>query len=136
MAINMRLATDRGISEESIKEIERLQDLYKVLIPYAVENKDRLPRQSIVELLTCIDFQLQTAWGWSENKDYHTLVPRYLFKCKWANTTWMCKTTGEKFTIPTDVEPCYTYTWADAFIDVGRGVDGGGYYRTSNCVQV
>lgn len=42
------------------------------------------------------------------------------FKAKWASRRFRCKTTGEEFVIPDDVQECDFYSFGECYIDVGR----------------
>lgn len=42
------------------------------------------------------------------------------FRNQWVGRIFECKATGEKFTIPDDVQECDFYKFGECMIDVGR----------------
>lgn len=69
--INRELAEERGLSEETIMEIERLQEERHDLL----DNPERhasCPSKA-QERLTSIEYALQSLWGFPLNDEYHRL---------------------------------------------------------------
>jgi len=78
MIINQELAEKRGISDETIRQIQRLHLLREALkdIMATVENQELLPGLALT--LQDLDFQLQDHWGFVRDPSFHRWfdVPR------------------------------------------------------------
>lgn len=76
--INMKLAEERGLDEETIEKIQLCQGFLNDVL----SNPDMLiddPR----DVATCIEeceFKLQGLWGFEQSKKFH----RYAFDVKWC----------------------------------------------------
>lgn len=129
MSANRELAELRGISEESILEIDRIHDLIDkftrawVKEPFTQSRKDEIHS---------MEYLLQQHWGFPQDCDYHRYADEYEFKCQWVGKTFVCVNTGEQFTIPYDVQERDFFSFGEAFVDVGRL---NCYSRFSNCVE-
>ena len=119
MTANRLLAGIRGISEEVCLRIDELHNL----LEHAIKRFVTEPRHSeeyVLSFISDIKYHLQELLGFDKNPEFHTWNKRYLFKKQWVGTTWECVKTGERFTIPYEVEECDFYKIGEGFLDVGR----------------
>ena len=132
MTANRLLSGMRGISEETLEEIERLHEVLEYAIKIFI-TKSRYSEEFRLSFISDIEYCLQELWGFDKNPEFHTWNRRYLFKKQWVGTTWECVKTGEQFTIPYEVEERDFYQIGEGFIDVGRY---GLYSRISGVKEV
>lgn len=117
MTINRELAEDCGLDESAIQEIESLHEKLETLIAAWVKEPYSEYR---AEEIHSIEDQLQSLWGFSVDRGYHTWANLYEFRCQWVGRKYRCQETGEEFTIPDDVKPRDFFTFGQCAIDVGR----------------
>lgn len=130
MAINKTLAQARGISQEDQDKIEELHTLVQSLIDAALEE-GYPDKEGIKELIHQAELQMQTLWGFSQDRKFHTWAPKYKFKSGLAGRKFSNLDTNTMFTIPSTVEPRNFYAIGDGFLDVGDGY----YIRSSANVK-
>lgn len=114
MAINTKLAEERGLDQEDIELINLIHEQLEVLINRTKYN------QVVYDTIENLENALQCLWRFPQDPSYHTWKKRYEFKCQWVNRTFRCKDTGIEFTIPECVEECAFFIIGKAFLDVGR----------------
>lgn len=118
MTVNRALASLKGISKENINKINKIHNILEELILGSiVVGRDDV---AVLDEIMDLEYQLQELWGYPLNSAFHTWRRRYLFKKQWAFTTWECQKTGERFTIPYDVEEIDYFKIGEGWIDVGR----------------
>lgn len=69
MKINSKLAKERGLTLETIAEIEHLQEYRKYLENERLQGN--LSQDSFYSKWTTNEFALQRLWGFSEDAKYH-----------------------------------------------------------------
>lgn len=131
MAHNKELAKQQGISQEACIVIDEMHKMREQIM--ARPSMFFESTEEAVEALHGIAFSLQWLWGFPLNKKMHKDVEDFEFQQAWVGRKFKCKSTGEVFTIPKDVEERDFFSFGNAFVDVGRI---GAYYRLSGCEEV
>lgn len=116
MTINMQLAKEMGLSQETIEHINSIHDKLEDLLSKVSEGFN----QNRYETIEAYEYTLQELWGFPQDPSYHTWKKRYEFKCQWANRTFRCKDTSVEFTIPEGIEEGAFFIIGKGFLDVGR----------------
>lgn len=78
--VNLKLAKERNISEENIKEIEKLHLIRKALHE-AMENDEEKYLPYYDDELDKIEMELQKLWGFPENSNYIKFWERPRCEC-------------------------------------------------------
>jgi hypothetical protein len=117
MAANRFLASERGLDEDTIDEIERIHDLIDKYTRNWVQEPFTQARKDEIHSL---EYILQKLWGFPQDCDYHRYADGYEFKCQWVGRTYRCTSTGKTFTIPYEVQERDFFKVGEGFVDVGR----------------
>lgn len=131
MAHNKELAKKQGLSEEDCIAIDVLHKMREQIVSRPGMFFDNT--EDAVEALHGISFALQWIWEFPLDKKMHRDVFDFEFKQEWVGRKFKCKSTGEVFIIPKDVEECDFFSFGSAFVDVGRL---GAYHRLGGCEEV
>lgn len=129
MAVNMALARQRGISQESIEKINELHEDLEYLIR-SYKLSDYLGYSELRQHIHELEFMLQGLWEFPLDARYHTWVSRLAQKhmqLEWEGRTFRCVKTNQQATIERgDVYECGTWCVGECMIDFGRA---GAYSR-------
>lgn len=117
MTANRLLAKQRGLTEEAIQQIDYLHDKIAELTAAWIKDTFRPSRKDEIHEM---EFLLQQAWGFPQDRGYHTYANEYKFKCEWIGRTFRCNETGEEFTIPDTVKERDYFVVGNGAVDVGR----------------
>lgn len=131
MTANRKLAQQRGISEETCKQIDYVHECIDDSIRIALEVG--WSEDFVKENLAVYEEELQRLWNFPVDPRFHTYFKKYQFIKKWAGKKYRCNTTGQQFKVPLNVSECAFFQWAEAFVDVGRL---NSYSRFSNCTEI
>lgn len=116
MTCNRQLALERGLSEESILEIDRIHSYLGALIntwiecPYSEELEEEIHE---------LEFKLQALWGFPQDDRYHRWASEYNFMCQWYGRSFKCAKTGETITLGKDIYPKQFISFGKCAIDLG-----------------
>lgn len=117
MTANPELLIQRGISEESTQEINRIHNQLNAIL----EKRVRMGFiQELYDYIESQELKLQELWGFPQDKNYHTWKNRYKFKCQWTGRVFKCIQTEIEFEIPNSVNERDFYVIGRGFVDVGR----------------
>ena len=116
MSANRTLAKLRGISEETIAEIDALHIQLEKLVSRATNGQFNT---SVYNAIKQIENKLQVLWGFGIDPAFHTWKRLYEFRCQWIGRKFKCKNTGEELIIPENVREKDFYPFGDCFVDVG-----------------
>ena len=131
MTASRGLAAQRGINEETCKQIDYVHECIDEFIETALLIG--WPDDFVKNCLAIYEEELQLLWEFPVDPRFHTYFDKYKFKKQWYNRSFRCNSTGQEFTVPMDVAECTFYQWGEAFMDVGRL---NFYSRMSNCTEV
>lgn len=77
--INLKLAQQKKLSQETIKEIEKLYEVENIICNAIEKTNDPAQLQLLVDDWHNTQFELQKLWGFKEDINYHPWW--YLPKC-------------------------------------------------------
>ncbi|MNC28970.1 hypothetical protein D3C75_772020 [compost metagenome] len=124
MAANIQLAKQRGLNDETIEEINQIHEHLEAIID------DLTLYQDLGELVNIVrqhEFDLQALWGFSQDRRYHTWVPRLLERhreLQYLGAVYRCKDSCESRTIGKQE------LHGGVLVGVGKGfIDFGGVVR-------
>lgn len=120
MSVNLELAKEKNLSEDSIENINFIHNALSYLIDNAenIDNPD-----SAFELFTEAEYTLQRLWGFSEDHLYHTwtrrLHKRYR-EIEYLGAVYRCNDSHETRTIDShDLQSGVLVNVGSGFIDFG-----------------
>lgn len=131
MTANRKLAQQRGISEETCKQIDYVHECIDDSIRIALEVG--WSEDFVKENLAVYEEELQRLWNFPVDPRFHTYFKKYQFIKKWAGKKYRCNTTGQEFTVPFGVDERQFFACGEAFLDTGRL---NAYSRFSNCTEI
>lgn len=133
MTASRGLAAQRGISEETCKQIDYVHECIDEFINTALLIS--WPDDFVKDCLAIYEEELQRLWNFPVDLDprFHTYFDKYLFKKQWYNRSFRCNSTGQEFRVPMSVQECQFFQWGQAYLDTGRL---NSYSRMSNCTEI
>lgn len=92
MTASRELAKLRGLSEETVDEIDTLHIQLEKLVSRATNGHFNT---SVYNAIEQIENKLQVLWGFGIDPAFHTWKRLYEFRCQWIGRKFKCKNTGE-----------------------------------------
>lgn len=118
MTASRSLGALRGLSEETLKEIDRLHEKIDNFTVEAIKS-DYNP-DYVQGYLQELEYTLQELWKFDRVDKYHTYYKKYLFRKSWYGRKFKCLDTGAEVVLGLDVYECQFIPVGEGAIDLGR----------------